>query len=317
MATQQNGNGKKETVTGTAQAPATATRPESALAMAKRTIVDVVAAKVTQFIANGELNMPENYSVNNAIKAAWLILQGTMDKDNKPALEVCTKDSIANALLDMVVQGLNPMKKQNYFIVYGKTLTCQRSYFGSMAVAKMVQPKVDDFAFAVVYQGDTFKYGIKNGKKTVTEHTQTIENVDKKKIIAAYCIALDKSGEPFRTEIMTIEEIQQAWKQSKMNPFDDKGNLKEYSTHGKFTGEMALKTVINRTCKAIINASSDNALLLERINKNDELADRAEVEAEIEEEANKGEIIEIKAEAEQEKAPEPTENEPQQATPGF
>jgi recombination protein RecT len=316
MATQQNGNGKKEAVTGTAT-PAAAQRPESALAMAKRTIVDVVAAKVTQFIANGELNMPENYSVNNAIKAAWLILQGTMDKDNKPALEVCTKDSIANALLDMVVQGLNPMKKQNYFIVYGKTLTCQRSYFGSMAVAKMVQPKVDDFAFAVVYQGDTFKYGIKNGKKTVTEHEQTIDNVDKKKIIAAYCIALDKSGEPFRTEIMTMEEIQQAWKQSKMNPFDDKGNLKEYSTHGKFTGEMALKTVINRTCKAIINASSDNALLLERINKNDELADRAEVEAEIEEEANKGEIIEIKAEAEQEKAPEPTENEPQQATPGF
>jgi recombination protein RecT len=315
MATTQNGNGKKEAVTGTAQAPAT--RPESALAMAKRTIVDVVAAKVTQFIANGELNMPENYSVNNAIKAAWLILQGTMDKDNKPALEVCTKDSIANALLDMVVQGLNPMKKQNYFIVYGKTLTCQRSYFGSMAVAKMVQPKVDDFAFAVVYQGDVFKYGIKNGKKTVTEHTQTIENVDKKKIIAAYCIALDKSGEPFRTEIMTMEEIQQAWKQSKMNPFDDKGNLKEYSTHGKFTGEMALKTVINRTCKAIINASSDNALLLERINKNDELADRAEVEAEIEEEANKGDIIEIKAETEQEKGPEPTENEPQQAMPGF
>ena len=92
---------------------------------------------------------------------------------------------------------------------------------------------------------------------------------------------------------MTIDEIKQAWRQSKMNPLDDNGNIKAGSTHGKFTGEMALKTVINRTCKAIINSSSDNALLLERINRAEDLADRADAEMEIEEQANTGDVIDI------------------------
>ena len=271
-------------------------KQESQLQLIKRTVVDVVSEKVHKFISNGELNLPANYSVNNALKSAWLLLQVTTDKDGKRALDICTRDSIANALLDMIVQGLNVGKKQAYLIVYGKTLTCQRSYFGSMAVAQMVEPKIAEFAYAVVYEGDTFKYGIKLGKKMITEHEQDIQNVDKKKIVAAYCIALDKAGEPFKTEIMTIDEIKQAWRQSKMNPIDDKGNIKDTSTHGKFSADMALKTVINKCCKVIINASSDNSLLLERINRNEDLADRAQVEEEIEAEANQGEILDMEAE---------------------
>lgn len=45
-----------------------------------------------------------------------MTLQSMTDKNRKPALTVCTKDSIANSLLDMVVQALNPVKKQCYFI---------------------------------------------------------------------------------------------------------------------------------------------------------------------------------------------------------
>jgi recombination protein RecT len=293
MATAQAAPKQNGTV---AAPPATTAKPETHLQLIKRSVVDLVKGKIDQFIQNGELYLPKNYSPDNAMKAAWLILQQTVDRDKKPVLEVCTRDSIANALLDMVVQGLNPIKKQNYFIAYGKTLVCQRSYFGAMAVAKMVQPKIDDFAFAVVYEDDVFKYGIKNGKKMVTEHEQELKNVDKKKIVAAYCMALDKEGNPFRTEIMTFAEILQAWKQSQMSPVDDKGNVKESSTHGKFTADMAMKTVINKTCKAIINASSDNSLLLETMKRNDELADRVTAEAEIEALANTGEVLEIQAE---------------------
>jgi recombination protein RecT len=65
---------------------------------------------------------------------------------------------------------------------------------------------------------------------------------------------------------------------------------------------MCLKTVINKCCKLIINASSDNALLLDRINKNEDLADRAEVEAEIEENANTGAVLEIEAGKQEETA---------------
>lgn len=303
---------------------AAAAKPETHLQLIKRSVVDLVKGKIDQFIQNGELYLPKNYSPDNAMKAAWLILQQTVDREKRPVLEVCTRDSIANALLDMVVQGLNPIKKQNYFIAYGKTLVCQRSYFGAMAVTKMVQPKIDDFAFAVVYEDDVFKYGIKNGKKMVTEHEQEIKNVDKKKIVAAYCMALDKEGNPFRTEIMTFDEILQAWKQSQMNPIDNEGNVKESSTHGKFTADMAMKTVINKTCKAIINASSDSTLLLETMKRNDDLADRVGAEAEIEALANTGEVLEIQAEKTvtteapaEEKQPEQEEVKAETRKPGF
>jgi recombination protein RecT len=111
---------------------------QNQLAMVKKDTVDIVAAKVKQFQENGELHFPANYSPENAMKSAWLILQTIKDRNQKPALEVCTRDSVANALLDMVVQGLNPAKKQCYFIVYGNQLVCQRSYFGTMAVTKRV-----------------------------------------------------------------------------------------------------------------------------------------------------------------------------------
>lgn len=313
------------------QAPAAASVPakqESHLALMKRTVVDAVAQKVNEFVKNREIDLPAAYSVGNALKAAWLIMQETKDKNNVPALDVCTKDSIANAMLDMVVQGLNPIKKQVYFIVYGKTLTAQRSYFGSMAVAKMVQPRIDDFAYAVVYEGDTFKYGIKNGKKNVLEHEQELGDVDKKNIVGAYAIALDKAGEPLRSEIMTIDEITQAWKQSKMNPINDKGDIKADSTHGKFTADMAMKTVVNKLCKAIVNASSDKALLLERMNRAEDLSDRAAAEAEIEDQANAVEVIDIatqgpeKPEGEVTEEMGPSEEEKQDAAanrkgPGF
>jgi len=283
--------------------PAPAPKQESHLALMKRTVVDAVAQKVGEFVKNHEIDLPQSYSVGNALKSAWLTLQETEDRNHNKALDVCTKDSIANAMLDMVVQGLNPIKNQVYFIVYGKTLTAQRSYFGSMAVAKMVHPLIDDFSYASVYEGDVFKYGIKNGKKNVLEHEQELGNVDKKKIIGAYAIALDKAGDPIRSEIMTIDEIKQAWKQSKMNPITEKGDIKGDSTHGKFTADMAMKTVVNKLCKAIVNASSDKSILLERMNRSEDLSDRAAAEAEIEDQANTGDVIDLPVVKQEEKIP--------------
>lgn len=280
----------------------------------EKSVVDIVSEKVSEFLKSGQLDLPKNYSVDNALKSAYLILNTVEDKDkNKVMVDgkltgVCTKASIANAILDMVVQGLNPGKRQCYFIVYGKTISCQRSYFGSMAVAEMVNPVIKDWGYNVVYEGDTFKYGIHNGKASVIEHAQELENIDKAKIIAAYAMALDKDGNPIKTEIMTIEELHQAWSMSKMKPIDDKGEVKPESTHGRFARDMALKTVINKTAKFIINASSDNALLLERINRAEELADIVAVQQEIEEKANKGSVIMIEGESpkeEEKKSPEP------------
>ena len=260
----------------------------------KRETIDIVAAKVREFQNKGELFFPPNYSPENALKSAWLILQETADKEGKPALEACSKESIANALLSMVIQGLNPDKKQCYFIPYGRKLVMQRSYFGSMHVAKSVNENIDEIYAEVVYEGDEFEYAKQRGKTIITKHIQKLENVKKDKIIAAYACVLHKDGKEEAT-IMTIDEIKQAWKQSRMNPVDEKGHIKAGSTHEKFTADMCRKTVINKACKYIINSSDDRNILVKFAKETETELAEAEVEEEIKQNANK-EVIDIEPE---------------------
>ena len=187
-----------------------------------------------------------------------------------------------------------PAKKQGYFIVYGNKLAFQRSYFGTMAVAMQVDSTIQDIIAEVVYEGDTFKYKINRGKKEITEHEQALENINGGKIKAAYSLVINNDGEIVRTEIMTIDEIKKAWAQSQMKPIDEKGNIKAGTTHEKFTAEMCKKTVINRTCKPIINRSSD-ANLLRAFSRTDEVIAEENAAAEIAENANK-EVLDIEYE---------------------
>lgn len=263
------------------------TEKKNEIALIKKDTVDVVADRVRKFQEKGELHFPANYSPENAMKAAWLSIQETVDRNQKPALEVCTRDSIANALLNMVVQGLNPVKKQCYFIVYGNKLTLQRSYFGAMHIAKTVDPNIADIVAEVIYEGQTFKYAKKNGHNYIVEHQMQLGD-DKKPIVGAYCQVLYKDGTESAT-VMSIDEIMSAWTKSPTHPIDQNGELKATSTHAQFTGEMAKKTVINRACKSIINSSSDDSLLIEAFRQTD--ADIAEAEAQEEIEANANTII--------------------------
>ena len=261
------------------------------IAIFKKNDMDAVTKRVQQFISTGELHLPANYSPENAMKAAWLILQETVDKDKKPALQVCTRESVYNALLDMAVQGLNPNKKQGYFIVYGRKLLFQRSYFGTMAVCKQVADAKDVYA-QVVWEGDEFEYGIQGSRKYVILHKQRLENVGKN-IVAAYCTIEFNDGTT-HTDIMTWAQIQKAWSKSKMNP------EKDGSTHKEFPEEMARRSVINRTCKKYINSSNDSNLFLESFNRSDEIIAEAEVEQELEENANT-EYIDVESRAIEEK----------------
>lgn len=249
------------------------------IALVKKDTVDLVTEKIREFQESGELHFPANYSPENALKSAWLTLQSVTDRNNKPALQVCTKDSIANSLLDMVVQGLNPTKKQCYFIVYGNQLSCQRSYFGTMAVTKTVTGAKDIFA-EVVYKGDDFAFEIVRGKKRVTRHVQTMETIEGGEIVGAYCTLVDADDREF-TEFMTIAEIKKAWAMSKMNP------NKEDSTHSKFPQEMCKKTVINRACKTFLNSSDDSSLVMKHFRRTEEAAEDAAVQSEVDQNANK------------------------------
>lgn len=218
-------------------------------------ISDQVLAKIEQFQQDGGLRLPANYSVENHMKSAWLVLQATTDRNGKRALDVCTKGSIANALFDMVLQGLSVSKKQGYFIVYGNSLEFQRSYFGTMALAKRAGGIKGEPVANVIYEGDEFIYMIdpKTGRKSIIKHEQKLENIDNSKIVGAYAI-VTYADDTTEVTIMSMAQIRAAWNQGAT-----KGNS---PAHKNFTDEMAKKTVIGRACKAVIN-SSDDAWLYE------------------------------------------------------
>jgi recombination protein RecT len=218
-----------------------------------KTIADLVLNRVKIFTSNRDIRLPEGYSPENALKSAWLVLLETKDKNDRPALEVCTKDSIANAMLSMVLQGLNPVKKQCDFLVYGNKLTLQREYHGTIALAKRYAD-VREAVGTVIYEGDDFQYSIQpNGYKKVTKHEQALDNIDSNKIKGAYATLIfnDPQREPY-VEIMTMAEIRQAWMQGAT-----KGNS---PAHKNFPAEMSKKTVISRACKLFISSSDDSSL---------------------------------------------------------
>ena len=250
-----------------------------------------VLSRIEKLENIGSLTFPENYNVGNAINAAYLIIKDTKDANKQPALNVCDIDSIKQSLMNMAIQGLNPAKNQCYFIVYGNKLTMQRSYFGSIAVAKQLNPNIEDIYAEVVYQDDTFKMSKKRGKTVVSEHETALENMDKKKIKAAYATVLYDDGRE-ESIVMTIDQIHQAWRQSKTSVFDDKGNVKANSTHGKFTEEMAKKSVINRLCKQLIN-TTDDSILAKSIRESDEVAVIDDAKQTIDINANKEDFIDI------------------------
>jgi recombination protein RecT len=219
----------------------------------EKTLADLVLNKVKIFTANHDIKLPDGYAPENALKSAWLILLDTKDKNGAQALQVCTKDSIANALLNMVLQGLNPVKKQCDFLVYGDKLTLQREYHGTIALAKRYAD-VKEAVGTVIYEGDVFEYSIQpSGYKSIVKHEQSLKNIDDNKIIGAYATLLFQKDdqEPY-VEIMTINQIRQAWQQGAT-----KGNS---PAHKNFPGEMAKKTVISRACKLFISSSDDSSL---------------------------------------------------------
>lgn len=219
----------------------------------QKNITEVVLARVNEFQQLGELRIPKDYSPENALKSAYLILTDMVDSQKRPVLQACTKESIANSLLNMVIQGLSPMKKQGAFVAYDGKLQWQTEYHGNIALAKRYGG-VKDVTANVIYEGDVFEYTIDpgTGRKKIIRHDQKFENVDDNKIRGAYATLILEDGSNF-VEIMNIAQIRLAWNQGAA-----KGNS---PAHRNFPGEMSKKTVISRACKLFISTSDDSAIV--------------------------------------------------------
>ncbi|MBZ9615329.1 recombinase RecT [Clostridium estertheticum] len=262
---------------------------ENKVTVQERNISDKVLGRVQALASKKELILPVNYSMENALKSAYLILSELNDKSGNPVLKSCTEVSIAGSLLDMVVQGLSPVKKQCYFICYGKKLQLMRSYMGTVAVTKRLKG-VKNVIANIIYEGDKFSYklDLETGFKVITEHDQSFENIDNTKIKGAYAIVVLEDGQNY-IEIMNINQIRMAWSKSKTGG----------QVHKDFAEEMAKKSVISRACKMFANTSDDSDLLIGAFNNSEEkigeegylLSDvQSDVKDEIKENANKEEL---------------------------
>lgn len=203
-----------------------------------------VLKRVEEMRSNGELQLPNNYSAPNALRAAWLQISNMTDRQGVSVLSQVTPSSVANTLMKMVKQGLNPDKGQCYFIKYGKDLTLMRSYQGACVVAK--RNGMLGVTGTVVYKEDEFEFEVKLGRTIITKHVQKFDNIDDAKIIGAYATATMDDGSVI-VDIMNISQIRKSWQQGQG----------EGPVHKNFPGEMCKKTVIARLCKNIINSSDD------------------------------------------------------------
>lgn len=226
-------------------------------------ILDLVKDQINMLKEAGEIQFPKNYSPDNALRSAWMELHDLKNKDGKSVLESCTRVSIARALSKMVFQGMNPVKNQCYFIAYGDSLNFQRSYQGTIALAKRVAGVVDVNA-NVIYDGDKYTTEIdKKGARQLVSHESPFENRDDNKIKGAYAVIVFSDGST-KIEEMTILEIKKSWMQGATN-----GNT---PAHKNFPAEMCKKSVIKRALKTVVNSSSDSDLFEEDETKPEKVA---------------------------------------------
>jgi recombination protein RecT len=223
-------------------------QPKTELQRKQKNISDQVLERVSAMTEAGQLVLPQGYHAGNAVRAAWLYLQEVKDKNYKPALEVCSANSIANCLLEMIIKGLNIAKKQCYFIVTGTQLTFWEDYRGKLMRTKR-DTDIAEVHAQVVYEGDEFVYTIDElGQYQLVSHKTKLENMDIAKITAAYAIVVRKDGSKYM-ELMNMAMIRKSWMQGAA-----KGNS---GAHNNFTDQMCKKTVISRACKVALGSSED------------------------------------------------------------
>lgn len=211
-----------------------------------RTQEGLIAIANTYLKKNGDVILPPNYDVNDAVKALYLDLVQKKDKQGRPALEICTRESIENVVQQYVSRGLNVAKKQCNIIPFGNSLTMIEGYFGMQKEAKTyagVRINSD-----VIYEGEHFNVNKRTDGVKIFDHKPDFSKFDTDKIIGAYAIAINDKGEIVDSDLMTMKEIKRSWGQSRSG-----GDV-----HKAFPVEMCRKTVIGRLAKKFVNTSDDS-----------------------------------------------------------
>ena len=198
---------------------------------------------INKNIRDNKITVPEGYNVSNEITMALMMIAQTNDKDGRPALESCSRESIMTQLRLMAQNGLSMAQKQCYPIVRKPKLCIDISYFGTISIIKRLMPGYDVRA-NVIYKDDTYDY-IWNEETQcyqVTNIRSSIENRDKP-IVGAYGTIFEKAtGKVIFSEVMSWKEILTSWSHAKTD-----------KVQKEFPQEMAKRTLIQRMCKLFLN----------------------------------------------------------------
>ena len=222
------------------------------LTVKAKDITDGVMTSISALMKDGKISAAKGYDVGNAVNMAMIqVATSVKDKAGRPALEVCTKGSIARCVLDMVLQGLMPERNQCWFIVYGDALTLQRSYFGTVATLKRVMPYPIHVTADVIREGDQYIQDFTPyGERYVKGITTDLMESAGKPIKAVYCnIFKEGTEELLGSAFMSMEQVKTSWSHSKT--YRSEGS----SPHNQEPDEMAKRTAIVRACKLLLKSS--------------------------------------------------------------
>lgn len=221
-------------------------------------VINQAISQYTEMIENKAFDLPENYSYKNAIQQTRYLLTKPAESgknQGKAIVDFCTPQSILQSVMEMAQKGLNPDKKQCYFIPYGNTCTLSVSYQGNVALAKRNGEDIGETYGYAVYKNDEFEleFNIKKGVFEIKKYVPKVAEWKKSDIVGAFAIITDKKGEVKYTEYMTMEQIKSAWAMGAA-----KGNS---PAHRNFPDQQAIKSVKSRAVKSFVNTADDSEIV--------------------------------------------------------
>lgn len=211
--------------------------------LAKSSLVEEIAlSKINQYVELGMV-LPEGFNPTNSLKKARMMLND-MKVQGKPVLEVCTKESVIQCLIDSCCKGLDYSEMQVYFIPRANIMTNLESVYGRIARAKRASRYYKPIV-QYVHEGDDFQIGVDvtNGKTIIKKHETSLDNLDKP-IVAAYTFVTDDNNDT-EVFIMTKREWLTSWKKS-----SNGGAVAK-----EFERDMIFRTIIKKSTKSLVNAN--------------------------------------------------------------
>ena len=221
-------------------------------------IINQAISQYQAMVESKVFDIPENYSYKNAIQAARYLITKPIEKGpnkGKAIVDICNKESILKTVMEMAQKGLNPDKKQCYFIPYGSTCTLSISYQGNVALAKRGGEDIGEVYGYAVYKDDVLdlSFNPKRGVFEIESYQPDISKWTKSDIAGAFAVITDRAGDVRYTEYMTMEQIKDSWAMG--------GAKGESPAHKNFPDQQAIKTVKSRAVKSFVNTADDSEIV--------------------------------------------------------